>query len=110
MHAQRLQQREEDLKAREAESADRDAKLKQVAADQAAERGRLATLKKEVADAQASHAQHVSELAAKLEAREKALAAAEKKAAAERGAFPSLELKARDTLRSICRGGYKEPL
>nr|XP_020195274.1 uncharacterized protein LOC109781082 [Aegilops tauschii subsp. strangulata] len=108
-HNRRLQQLEEDLKARKAKLADRGAELAEVTTDQAAERGHLDTLNKEVADAQASHGRHVSEAATQLEAREKALGTAEKEVA-ERDAFPSLELKARDALSSIWRGGYEEPL
>ena len=64
----------------------------------------MAKLKEEVAEAQVSHAMHVSEAMARMDAREKILADAEGKAAMERDAFPSLELRACQALWSICRG------
>ena len=67
-------------------------------------------LKKEVADAQAAHARHVSDMATQLEAREKIVAIMENKATVEREAFLSLELRSYEALCSICGGGYEEPL
>ena len=52
--ADQLKVREEELKAQEATLADRDAKLKQAAQEQAMERGRLEKLKAEVEADQAS--------------------------------------------------------
>lgn len=101
----RLHQQEEGLKAREAKLSDQDANLADVATDQGTERGRLAKLKAEANKAQASHAWHVSEATAQPEAREKALIAAEQKAATDRETFIALELGFRKVLRSICEGG-----
>ena len=94
-YTHRLQKWEEDLKAREAKLANRDSELTQVTLDQAAERDRLAKLKDEVAEAQVSHAQCVSEATAQLDTRERTLMAADKKAVAQRDALPSLELRSR---------------
>ena len=60
--------------------------------------------------ARASHAKLVSEEKARLEAREKLLAAAEKEAATGRDAFIPLELRSRRALQDLCREGYKKPL
>ena len=103
-HVRRLQQQEHNLKAREAKLADRDSVLSKVTVDQAEERERLAKLKEEVAQAQVSHAKHISEATARMDAKEKILADAKGKAAMEHDDFPSLELRACQALWSICRG------
>nr|XP_020169393.1 uncharacterized protein LOC109754910 [Aegilops tauschii subsp. strangulata] len=94
--------------AREAKLADRDSVPAKVVIEQAAEH--LTKLQEEVTEAQESHAKHVSEVTARLDAREKILADIEWKAAADRDAFSSLEFRARQALRSICRGGFEDPL
>lgn len=109
-HAQRLQQREDDLKGREVNHVGCDSALSKVTVDQAGEHERLAKLKEEVAKAQTSHTKHVSEATARLDAWEKILADAEGKVATENDAFPSIKLRARQVLQSNCRGGFKVPL
>ncbi|XP_020180527.1 uncharacterized protein [Aegilops tauschii subsp. strangulata] len=84
--------------------------MEQAAQEQAAERSRLGKLKEEVDRAQASHTKLVSEETARLEAREKTLAVAEKAAATGRDAFVSLELRSRTALQSLYGEGYKKPL
>nr|XP_020186720.1 uncharacterized protein LOC109772448 [Aegilops tauschii subsp. strangulata] len=102
MRTCQLQQQEEDLKAREAELADHDSKPVKVEAEQATERGRLEVLQREVAEARAAHAKHVTEVEARLDAREKKiLANADAKAAPDHAAFSCLELRACQALKSI---------
>ena len=58
--------------------------------------------------AQASHAKLVSDHEARLEAREKLLAAAEKAAAMGRDAFVSLDLTSRKALQDLYGSGYEK--
>nr|XP_020172859.1 translation initiation factor IF-2-like [Aegilops tauschii subsp. strangulata] len=106
----RLEEQEEELKARETALANRDAELEQAAQEQAVERSCLGKLKEETETAQASHAKLVSKETARLEAREKSLAAAKKAAAAGCDAFISLELRSRAALQTLYGEGYEEPL
>lgn len=84
--------------------------LSKAVVDQAAEHERLTKLNEEVTEAQASHSKHISEATARLDVREKILADTKVKAAADHDAFPSLELRACQALRSVCRGEFEGPL
>ena len=71
------------------------------------ERSRLGKLKEEPEKAQASHTKLISEEKARLEAREKSLAAAEKVVVAGHDAFISLEQRSRMALHTLYGEGYK---
>ena len=100
----------EELKAREAAVANRDAEMEKVAREQATERGRLNKPKEEVEAAQASHTKLVSDEKAWLGAREKLLARAEEAAAVRRDAIVSLEMRSRKALQDLFGGEHKEPM
>nr|XP_020147014.1 uncharacterized abhydrolase domain-containing protein DDB_G0269086-like [Aegilops tauschii subsp. strangulata] len=99
--ARQLEEQKEKLKTQETALTDRGTELEQAAQEQAMERSRLERLKEEVEAAQASHTKLVSEEKARLEAREKILAAAEKAAAVGRDAFISLKQRSRVALQSL---------
>ncbi|KAE8820578.1 hypothetical protein D1007_01323 [Hordeum vulgare] len=111
VRTQELLLREEGVRAHAAKLSDYECELTKVAAEQATEHGRLEVLQREVAEAQGTHAKRVSEANTKLVTREEEIrGVVNVKAAASRVALSSLELMARQAVRSICRLDLEYPL
>ncbi|KAE8795954.1 hypothetical protein D1007_29147 [Hordeum vulgare] len=101
---------QEAFKAHEAKHAYCESEQAKAATEEAAEHRRLEALQREVDESRDARAKQVSEANAKLATREEEIeVAAKAKAAADRVALSSVELRACQALSSICRLDLESP-